>query len=333
MSIINIQKVQREGARTLFILSGVSGSGKTLTALLMGYGLANQNADKLGFLDTENGRGKLYAEELPEPFLYAELKPPFSPDRYVQAINEFAKAGVEVLVIDSGTHEFEGIGGVQDIAEAGNPRLPNWNKAKAEHKRFMSALLASPMHIILCLRAREKAKPEKQIVDGREKTVYVDLGLQPITEKNVVFEATASIMMHDQGLRHDAIKVPKALQGVLGGGQGYLGVDEGLAIRAWVDGAKQLDQQIEHHRGLLQLAAENGLAALQDAWGKTPARVRKVIGPKGCPDDLKASAAAFDSSRQAPQADDSGTLDALNAAAASVAPAQAPADDDDGGAF
>lgn len=346
MSIIQIQKVQREGARTLTILSGVSGSGKTLTALLLAYGMANEVAEKVGFLDTENGRGKLYADELPQPFLYGELKPPFSPDRYIQAINEFAKVGVEVLVIDSGSHEFEGIGGVQDIAEAGNPRMPNWNKAKAEHKRFMSALLNSPMHIILCLRAREKAKPEKQIVDGREKTVYVDLGLQPITEKNVVFEATASLMMHDQGLRHDPIKVPKALQGILGRGEGYLGVEEGKAIRAWVDGAKQLDNQVEHHRGLLQLAAENGLASLQEAWGKTPARIRKVIGPKGCPDDLKASAQAFDQHNQAQQQgqqDDGGshadTLGALNAAAASVgsqaAPeaAPAPAADDDAGSL
>lgn len=323
MSIINIQKVQREGARGLFILSGVSGSGKTLTALLFGYGLANQKADKLGFLDTENGRGKLYADELPDPFLYGELKPPFSPDRYVQAIKEFADAGVEVLVIDSGSHEFEGIGGIQDIAEAGNPRMPNWNKAKGEHKRFMSALLSSPMHIILCLRAREKAKPEKQVVDGREKTVYVDLGLQPITEKNVVFEATASLMMHDQGLRQDVTKCPKALQEILGRGDGYIGVEEGLAVRAWVDGAKQLDQQVEHHRGLLQLAAEEGLASLQDAWGKTPARVRKVIGPKGCPPELKASAEAFDRQReqqgkQDDPGDQEGALGALNAAASEV---------------
>lgn len=333
MSIIQIQKVQREGARGLFILSGVSGSGKTLTALLFGYGLANQDANKLGFLDTENGRGKLYAEELPDPFLYGELKPPFSPDRYIQAINEFAKAGVEVLVIDSGSHEFEGIGGIQDIAEAGNPRLPNWNKAKGEHKRFMSALLNSPMHIILCLRAREKAKPEKQIVDGREKTVYVDMGLQPITEKNVVFEATVSLMMRDQGTRQDVTKCPAALQGILGRGEGYIGIEEGLAVRAWVDGAKQLDRQVEHHRGLLQLAAENGLAALQEAWGKTPARIRKVIGPKGCPEDLKASAQAFDQQRDAAQQGDDGvsqadTLHALNTAAASVGADPAPAGDD-----
>lgn len=317
MSIIQIQKVQREGARTLIILCGVSGCGKTFSAIQLAYGMANGDASKVGLLDTENGRGKFYADTVPQPFLYGELRPPFSPQRYIQAIEEFAKTGIEVLIIDSGSHEFEGIGGVQDIAEAGNPRMPNWNKAKSEHKKFMSAVLSSPMHIILCLRAREKAKPEKQIVDGREKIVYVDLGLQPITEKNVVFEATASLMLHDQGKFQDAIKVPAALQGILGRGKGYLTEADGRAIRAWVDGAKQLDPNVEHHRGLLRMAAENGMAALQEAWKNTPPAIRKAISPTGkCPDDLKESAMAFDQQLVAAQEEEANpALDALNQAA------------------
>lgn len=337
MGILNIQEARREGARLLIFLAAVSGGGKTYTALQLAYGMTGGNGKKVGLLDTESGRGRLYADELPNPFLYAELQPPFSPTRYIQAINEFAAAGVEVLVIDSGSHEYEGIGGIQDIAEAGNPRLPNWNKAKSEHKRFMSALLASPMHIILCLRAREKAKPEKQIVDGREKTVYVDMGLQPITEKNVMFEATVSLMLHDQGLRQDVVKCPAALQAIMGRGQGYLTMADGQALRAWVDGAQQLDPQVEHSRGLLKLSAENGMAALQEAWAKIPkAHQRAIGGGKGCPDDLKASALAYDQQRaeaQQPANTASDAFGALNQAAAQQAaqpaapeePAAAPA--------
>lgn len=324
MGIINIHKVQREGAKLLLMLCGVSGSGKTYTAIQLGLGLANGDASRLGFLDTENGRGKFYADTVPEPFLYGELKPPFSPARYIQAIEEFAAAGVEVLVIDSGSHEFEGIGGIQDIAEAGNPRLPNWNKAKGEHKKFMSALLASPMHIILCLRAREKAKPEKQFIDGREKTVYVDLGLQPITEKNVVFEATASVMLHEQGRRVEALKVPEALQKVFGRGNGYLTADDGRFIRAWVDGAKQIDHEVTRYRSLLDMAAEQGTAALIEAWGKVPPKYQKKIGPTGCPDDLKAAAKAFDEQNAGFPAEQSAGVQGLNAAIA------AASDDDEG---
>lgn len=348
MAILNIVEAEREGARLLIMLAGQSGEGKTKTALEIAYGMVGGNGKKVGFLDTESGRGRLYADQYGVRYLYGELRPPFSPARYIQAIDEFSKTGVEVLIIDSGTHEWEGTGGCIDIAEQGNPKMPNWNKAKSEHKKFMSDLLSSPMHIILCLRAREKSVPEK-VRDpdtGRDKTVYVDYGLQAVTEKNVMFEATVSLMMHDQGLRQTPVKVPGALQAFVGRGEGYITQQDGAAIRAWVDGAKQLDPQVEHHRGLLQMAAENGMAALQKAWGETPPAIRKVIGPKGCPEDLKASAQDFDRlALEAKQAangvagGDAGAVDAMNAAIAAQqqapaapAPAQAapaPADDDE----
>lgn len=332
MGILNIQPVQREGARLVVMLCGVSGCGKTKTALELAYGMVAGDGSKIGFLDTENGRGKLYADDYGSPYLYGELRPPFSPARYVQAIDEFAKAKVEVLIIDSGSHEYEGVGGCIDVAEAPDaqgraPKLPNWNRAKAEHKKFMSALLASPMHIILCLRAREKAKPEKQIVDGREKTVYVDLGLQPITEKNVVFEATASLMLHTQGTRQDPLKVPAALQDILGRGTGYLTQEDGSAIRAWIDGAKQIDVKVEHYRGLLNMAAEQGMDALEATWATTPKAVQKTIGKSGL-EVLKASAAAFEAQKQPAPVSESGALNTLNSMAAGI-PAGAGADDNE----
>ena len=302
MSILQIRKAQREGARLLIMLSGVSGGGKTYTALQLGFGLVNGDASKLGVLDTENRRGSLYADCLPggAPFLIGDLTPPFSPTRYIQAIEEFEKAGVEVLIIDSGSHEWEGIGGCQEIAEAGNPRMPNWNKAKAEHKRFMSKLLTSNCHIILCLRAREKAKPEEAWDERKQKnvTVYRELGLQPITEKNVVFEATASLMVHDQGMRREVMKCPADLQGILGKPEGYIGEAEGRALRAWVDGAKQLDPALEKWRNSLISAAEKGETHIVGCWGKTPEKVRKSLGDQFYATVLE-SARAFDAQRLA----------------------------------
>lgn len=334
MSIVKIETVIREGARVIIMLCGVSGGGKTRTAIEIAYGLVGGDGSKVGFLDTENGRGKMYADDVPTPYLYGELRPPFSPNRYVQAIDEFAKTGVEVLIIDSGSHEFEGIGGVQEIAEAGNPRMPNWNKAKSEHKKFMSAMLNAPMHIILCLRAREKAKPEKQIVDGREKTVYVDMGLQPITEKNVVFEATASLMLSDNGKQQDIIKCPSALLPILGRGKGHISQADGAKLRAWIDGAQQLDPEVERHRVLLNAAAEKGMSALVKQWGDTPKNIKAAIGPNGCPEEMKASAKAFDdqvaaaAAAQSQQGQENAALGALNQTVADQADEpQKPAQD------
>lgn len=62
---------------------------------------------------------------------------PFSPARYRQAIEEFQAAGVKVLVIDSGSHEWEGEGGCSEIAEQPllqGKKMADWKRAKAEHK-------------------------------------------------------------------------------------------------------------------------------------------------------------------------------------------------------
>lgn len=333
MTAINIRQAQREGARLVIMLGGVSGSGKTRTALEIAYGLANRDPSKIGFIDAENRRGSLYADVFADParkdrsdtpFLIGDLHAPFSPDRYIDAIDAFQKAGVEVLIIDSGSHEWEGIGGCVSIAEAGNPRLPNWNKAKAEHKRFMNKLLTCDMHIILCLRAREKAKPEKQMIDGREKTVYVDMGLQAITEKNVLFEATASLMLHDEGRRQDVVKCPGDLQSILGRGQGYITADDGQAIRRWVDGAQQLDPNVEKYRNRLLSITDKGRAYVDESWAKVPAGIQAALG-----DAFKATliSAAAEYEKQAREAKDDGNVADLNAAIAGAASTPTAAND------
>lgn len=305
-----IRKAQRQGARLLIQLSGVSGSGKTYTALQLAYGLAGNNADKVVLIDTENRRGSLYANALPQPFNIIDFYAPFSPARYIEAIEAACKAGAEVIVIDSVTHEWESEGGCEWIAN--QTRFPDWKRAKAEHKRFMTYMLQCPAHIIACTRAREK-------VDFSDPKNPRPLGIQPIQEKNFSFEATVSLLMHDQGLRQDVLKCPSELQQVLGRGQGYLSASEGLALRAWVDGGVPVDPAIEHHRGLLLNITEQGLAALQAAWTKTPAKVRNALG-EAFKNQLKASAAAYDEQRQSVQPAVPSSVAAINSQISNVAP-------------
>lgn len=315
MSIFKIEEAQREGARLVLGLGGVSGGGKTFTALQLAWGMANYDSRKVGFICTENRRGRLYSDALRDKdgkvhkFLIGDLTPPFSPARYIEAIQAFVDAGVEVLVIDSVSHEWEGQGGCEDIAHAGNPKNPKWNDAKREHKSFMNAMLQSPLHIIACMRAREKVKLVK--VNG--KTEYEPQGVLPIQEKNFTFELTASLMLWNGGKEREIIKCPAELQAIFGTAgewaQGYLTPAQGKALREWVDGGKQLDDAVQRARDSLQMACEGGMDALVAAWKALPAATRKAISPEGtCPDDLKKSAQAFDAQRAAgndnQQADD-----------------------------
>lgn len=300
MSVIEIRDAEREGARLVLALAGVSGGGKTFTAIELAYGLANYDPRKIGLLDTENRRGSLYADALEKHpthptnvrFKIGDLYAPFSPQRYTQALLAFQKAGVEVLVVDSGSHEWEGIGGCEDIAFAGNPRMPKWNDAKREHKAFVNALLASDMHIIICLRAREKVRVESGKV--------TPLGIMPICEKNFMFEMTASIMMYDEGRGQTVMKCPKELRPFLAREKGYLTAADGKAVRDWVDGAKELDPRVEHARNTLRTVTEQGMDALVDAWKALPGDLRAKISPDGtCPDEFKLAARDFDTSRAA----------------------------------
>lgn len=313
MSVIQIREAQRAGARLVIGLAGVSGSGKTFSALQLAYGLANGNAKKVGLLDTENRRGSLYSDALKnkkgevQRFLIGDLYAPFSPQRYVDAILEFQKAGVEVLVVDSGSHEWEGEGGCEDIAHDGNPKNPRWNDAKRAHKRFMNTLLQTDMHIIVCLRAREKVKLVKR--DG--KTEYEPQGVLPVCEKNFMFEMTASLLMWDEGKVQDVMKCPAELRGILGRGQGYLTAKDGLALRKWVEGGVQLDPQVEHARNSLRTVCEQGVDAIRQEWDALPEDVRKALGA-AFQQELLESAQAFDEAREHAASGEGAQLDDLN---------------------
>lgn len=322
MSIFKIEEASREGARLVVGLGGISGGGKTFTALQLAWGMANYDSKKVGLMCTENRRGRLYSDALKDEngvihkFMIGDLTPPFSPARYIEGIQAFVDAGVEVLVIDSVSHEWEGIGGCEDIAHAPGrdgqaPKNPRWNDAKREHKKFMNAMLQSPLHVIACMRAREKVKLVKR--DG--KTEYEPQGVLPICEKNFMFELTASLMLWSGGKERDIIKCPAELEGIFGQtgtmASGYLTAEQGKQLRDWVDGAKSVDDAVKNARDSLQLVCEQGLEALKGAWGKLPKKLQKAIGPNGCPEDLKKSAQSFDEARAA--ANDNKQADDLNA--------------------
>lgn len=330
MSILQIRKAQREGARVVIGLAGISGSGKTFSALQLAWGLAGGKSEKVGLIDSENKRGSLYSDILVgrdgavHQFLIGDLYAPFTPERYKQAILEFQAAGVEVLVIDSASHEYEGEGGYLDIRQPLPGKFGNRdNVAAEEHKKFMRALLQSNMHIIVCVRAREKVKIEK---DGQNKTIYVPLGLQPIQHKDFMFEMTASLMVHDQGKRQEVLKCPADLLPILGRQNDYITSRDGMAIRKWVDGAKQLDPAIERTKNELQTVTDQGAAAVNAAWGALTAKMRKALGD-GFLQTLLASAQAFEDAKAEKTDSGDDAVAGLNAAASAQAQqTEAPAD-------
>lgn len=278
---LDFVRAVRKSSPMLIGLAGVSGSGKTYSALLLAAGIAGDG--EVGFLDTENGRGSMYADSpgivkaLPKGYRIAQLDPPFSPDRYIEAIAAAEKSGIKVLVIDSASHEWEGLGGACEIAETQKLKgMPNWSKAKLLHKRFMNHCLTTNVHLIFCLRAREKTKIIKNAATGKEE--FLSLGIQPIAEKSFAFELTLSLQLDE--LTHSAvpIKVPEPLRPLFPEAH-LITKEDGERIRQWnetgttADPAEQLIK-----RGAAE--AEKGMRAYR-AWYEslTPPQ-RKSLGAK-----------------------------------------------------
>src|SRR5271157_2791359 len=115
MTNINFRKAVASEAKPLIGLYAESGCGKTKSALLLAKGFAD-DMSKVGMIETESGRGEAYASE-PDVGGYQvlSLRKEFSPKLYGEAIALAETMKLQVLIIDSASHEWEGVGGVLDM--------------------------------------------------------------------------------------------------------------------------------------------------------------------------------------------------------------------------
>jgi hypothetical protein len=193
----------RENVGLLIGLAGASGSGKTFTAMRLASGIAG--GKPYCVIDTEAGRAKHYADQF--KFDHGDLKPPFSPSAYSDAIAAADAAGYPVIVVDSCSHEHAGEGGILDMQEAEFQRMgardavkmTSWIKPKGEHRKMVSKLLQVRAHLILCFRAEEKIEMVRNAegkMEVRKKQTATGLdGWVPICEKNLPYELTASFLL------------------------------------------------------------------------------------------------------------------------------------------
>src|ERR1017187_542022 len=157
MSDFEIKPATRKAFRPLIGLYAESGAGKTYSALLLARGLAGPSGN-VTMIVTEGGRGSIYADVIPGGYQVLDMSPPFPPGRLVEAIDIVEKSKADVLIIDSASHFWEGIGGVLEWAgelEAeGKKGRQVWKDPKMAHERMMGRLLQTRLPIIVCLRAK-----------------------------------------------------------------------------------------------------------------------------------------------------------------------------------
>ena len=186
---MQLQKATRKKSKLRLNISGPSGSGKTYSALLMAKGLIG-NWDKIGVIDTENGSASLY-EHLGS-FQTIDLQAPFTPERYIEAIDICINAGIECIIMDSSSHEWSGAGGCIEINEhlaqskfKGNT-WSAWSQTTPRHDAFVQKVLQCPVHVITCTRS----KMETVMTDDKK---VKKLGMKDIQREGWEYELTVSL--------------------------------------------------------------------------------------------------------------------------------------------
>ncbi|EPH96520.1 hypothetical protein D920_02050 [Enterococcus faecalis 13-SD-W-01] len=199
MNQLKVEKAQREKIKIPILLSGVSGSGKTVSALLLAFGIVSsmfpdlteeEQWSKVGLIDTEHRRASLNTDieingQHIGAFEVVNLDEPFSIDRYEIAFNLLLNAGCEVIIIDSISHNWEGQGGLLEEVDKLGGRFNDWNKVKPIEKRFRALAIHDKVHVISTARVKQDYVME---LNEKGKTAPRKVGLKMIQKDNLEYE-------------------------------------------------------------------------------------------------------------------------------------------------
>lgn len=180
-------KAKKEKIWTKVLLGGSSGSGKTYSALRLATGLARKCGSEIAAIDTEAGRIRYYANEF--DFSDMQLTEPFTPEKYISAIEDAVNSGFKVLIIDSISHEWNYCVDIHDKMPGNS--WTNWSKVTPRHDAFMEKILQAPIHIIATVRGKDEYVLEEK--NGKQTPKKVGLGFKQRDGVEYNYTATFNI--------------------------------------------------------------------------------------------------------------------------------------------
>lgn len=198
--MFNPTKARREKMKAVVGFIGCSGSGKTAGALLTAYGMMREAYpdlgeeeiwDKIGVIDTEHGRAKLYAgttfgETHIGHFLHIDFDPPYSTQRYDGAVQAMKQHGAEVIIVDSLSHNWQGEGGIVEThGQMSGNSFQNWGKLAPETTALVKTLTRNDVHIFATLRTKQEYVVEQ---NSEGKSVPRKVGTKPVQKDEMEYE-------------------------------------------------------------------------------------------------------------------------------------------------
>lgn len=200
-----LRRAQRKRTKLKLGISAASGSGKTISSLIFAYGLVKgehpdwtdeQIWDKIGVIDSENGSSELYTEYTVKDtgfhigtFWTIPISAPFTPEKYIDAIETLEKEGFEVCIIDSMTHLWNGQGALLErqgnVAKRTGNSYTAWREITPIFNRFVDTMLQCNMHVIATIRAKVEYVQEK---DSKGHTTIRKVGMAPVFRDGIEYE-------------------------------------------------------------------------------------------------------------------------------------------------
>lgn len=230
---MQLQTAERKRVKLRVNLASPSGFGKTYSALLIAFGLTG-NWQKIAVVDTENESASLYSHL--GKFKTLPLAPPYSPDRYIQAIETCEREGMEVIIIDSITHVWKGQGGLLEYQNSLGGRYQDWAKATPLYQNWLNKILQSKCHVITTNR---KKQGYNMITEGN-KTKVEKAGLDDEIRDGYEYEMTLALEIIND--KHMARASKDRTQLFVDKPEFVITVDTGRALLHWSNEGKEVDE-------------------------------------------------------------------------------------------
>lgn len=260
-----IKKASRSKAKLRIGLSGTAGSGKTWSALLIAFGLTKNG--KIGLIDTENGSGDLYSHLGDYDIIH--LSAPYLISDYLGALDAFINEGYDVVIVDSLSPAWAGVGGLLDkhsavtLASKDKNSYNAWRLITPEHNSLVEKMLSAPCHIIATMRSKTEYVIEK---DDKGRSVPRKVGLSPIQREGMDYEFTLMFdIEQDSHIAHASKDRTSLFDGL------YFTPDKstGEKLKQWGDlGLNAIETNIVLQSNLLGVDVEFAKNELLNKWIK-----------------------------------------------------------------
>jgi hypothetical protein len=230
---MQLQQTKRHNVKLRLGITGASGFGKTYSALQLAYGMT-EDWSKIALIDTENASASLYSDL--GNFNVLNLLPPYSPERYKEAISLCEASNMEVVIIDSITHEWQGAGGCLQIHEQLGGRFQDWASVKPRHQKFIDKILQSKCHIITTTRRKTDYSLD---VSSNGKSKVVKHGTKEITSEGFEYELSVNFELINE---NHLCKVSKDRTNLFSGKPEFIiNGDVGKKLKSWCNQGASLE--------------------------------------------------------------------------------------------